>query len=29
MNKLSNRFFGFSSGFFFGRFFAMPQTDCP
>lgn len=29
MRKLSgNLFFGFS-GYFFGRFFAMPKTDCP
>ena len=29
MNSRSNRFFSFTSGYFFSRFFAMPKTDCP
>ena len=29
MSKLSNHVFSFTSGYFFSRFFAMPETDCP
>ncbi len=29
MSKRSGLFFGFGGGFFFGRFFPVPKTDCP
>ena len=29
MKRQDNRFFSFIGGYFFSRFFAMLQTDCP